>query len=132
MNSSFCGLWWGSNICCLCELESSGTLEALSNQRFTPFTHSLGIRLLAKYRNTIERGTHFVQFCEHPDGCFPVNASVRDTHTPFESAWAISGDILSASVDVRLDHDTRNILLTGGKLLCDVGKYFGLVVVILE
>ena len=62
----------------------------------------------------------------------PVNASVSDGDTPLEAGRALLRDLLVASTQVALDHDTDDAVLTLADLVADDLGNLGLVVVVLE
>lgn len=54
---------------------------------------------------------------EDVDGGLPADAGIGDTDTSLEAGGALSRDLLGTLVEVGLDHDTNNAILTGAKLL---------------
>jgi len=74
----------------------------------------------------------FIQSVQHVDGSLPVNTSVGDADTVFESGGAIFGNVLPAGVNVGFDHDTGDRAVTSNELLADGVNNLWLVVVILE
>ncbi|KAI9151568.1 hypothetical protein HJFPF1_08775 [Paramyrothecium foliicola] len=68
---------------------------------------------------------------EHGDGVLPVDAGVGDADAALERRGALGGDLLVALVDVGLDHDTNDDLLTLAQLVGDDLGNLGLVVVVL-
>jgi len=72
------------------------------------------------------------QIFENLDGRLPVNASVCDGDTLLEAGWTFFGNLLSALVDVRFNHDTDDGVLAISKLLCNDAGDLGLVAVVLQ
>jgi hypothetical protein len=54
---------------------------------------------------------------EDIDGGLPADAGVGDTDTSLEAGGTLSRDLLGTLVEVGLDHDTNDAILTGAKLL---------------
>jgi hypothetical protein len=107
LNQSSSGRWWGRT------LETSGSLETLLNDVGATLANS------------------FVKLVEHSDSCLPINTSVCNTDTVLETTRALVRNILTASIDVRLDHDTGNASITCSELRANVIYDLGLIVVVL-
>ena len=65
-------------------------------------------------------------------GGIPVNASVGDGDTPLEAGRALLGNLLVASAQVALNHDTDDAVLALADLVADDLGNLRLVVVVLE
>ena len=65
-------------------------------------------------------------------GSVPVDASVGNADTSLQARGTLGGNLLVALVEVRLDHDTDNGVLTCAELVGDDLGDLGLVSVILE
>ena len=68
---------------------------------------------------------------EHGLGSFPVDARVGDGHAVLETSLAFLGYLLSASLDVALNHDTHNGRLSSLDLLSNRMRNLWLVHVVL-
>jgi len=80
---------------------------------------------------TAELGS-FVQLIEHLDGGLPVDAGIGDADTILESRGTILGNVLPASIDVGLDHDTSDGTITSNQLLANRIDDLWLIVVVLK
>lgn len=74
----------------------------------------------------------FGELLKSVHGGVPVNASVGDGDTPLEVGRALLRDLLVASTQVALNHDTDDAVLTLADLVADDLGNLGLVVVVLE
>lgn len=72
------------------------------------------------------------QIFKHIDCRLPIDACICDRNALLETGWALGRDFLCAFVDVGLDHDTDNSVLTFADLLCDDAGDLWLVAVVLE
>jgi hypothetical protein len=68
---------------------------------------------------------------ESVNGALPVDASVGDGDTLFQTTRALGWDLLIALVDVGFDHDTNDASLAVADLVGNVLGYEGLVAVVL-
>jgi hypothetical protein len=72
------------------------------------------------------------ELLENIHGGVPVNASVGDRDTPLEAGRALLRDLLVASAQVALNHDTDNAVLALADLVANDLGNLGLVLVVLE
>jgi hypothetical protein len=72
------------------------------------------------------------QLFQHFHRCIPVDARIGDTDAFFQPDWAFRGYLLAALVDVGLDHNPYDAILTFAELVANVLSHLGLVLVVLE
>lgn len=75
--------------------------------------------------------TYSIQSIQHADRRLPVDACVGNRDAVFKRGRTLGGYILSAFVDVGLDHHTSDVLVSGPQLRTNVVENFRLVVVVL-
>jgi len=73
-----------------------------------------------------------IQLIQHLDSGFPVDTRISDADTILESRGAILRNILSAGIDVGLNHDTSDRTVTSNQLFANRVDDLWLVVVVLE
>jgi tetrahydromethanopterin S-methyltransferase subunit D len=94
-------------------LEASWPLQALLEEVITASLHGL------------------VQPVQHAHSALPIHTRVGNGNTVLQARRTLSGNVLASGIDMRLDHDTSNVLITSGELGADVINYFWLIVMIL-
>jgi hypothetical protein len=75
--------------------------------------------------------TYSIQSIQHADRRLPVDACVGNRDAVFKRGRTLGGYILSAFVDVGLDHHTSDVLVSGPQLRTNVVEDFRLIVVVL-
>lgn len=71
------------------------------------------------------------QILESGDGRLPVDAGIGDGDTLLESRWTLGWNLLVALVDVGLNHNTDDGVLSGAKLVTnDLGDTWLVAVVL--
>lgn len=73
----------------------------------------------------------FVQPVQHANSTLPVHTCVGDRDTMLQARGPLSRNILASRVDMRLNHDTSDVLITNSELGADNIDHFRLIVVVL-
>lgn len=74
--------------------------------------------------------SYLIEIVEHLDSLLPVNACVGNTNTKFESTGTGFGNVLSAAVNVGLNHDASDVAVASSQLSAYVVNNKGLILVI--
>jgi len=72
-----------------------------------------------------------VEPVQHAHSALPIHTCISDGNTVLQARGALSGNILTSSIDMRLNHHTSDIPITGSELGTDIVNHFRLVVVVL-
>lgn len=69
---------------------------------------------------------------KHINGGLPANASICDGDTFLEGGRTLGRHLLTTFIDVGLDHDCNNAVLTSAELIGDGSSDLGLVAVVFK